>query len=167
MPAMRTLLAALAATMLISTAPALADDAETLTQCVDTERKANRDARVCIGKISDPCLQGSGSDTTTSMVECVDREATAWDGVLNAEYQHLIESVPATAIDSVRQAQRAWIALRDADCKVPYDIFEGGSMARIDSANCVLEHNGSRVLQLRIWREMAQPEEYKPEEPQP
>ena len=151
-------LAASAAAIVISMVPAFADDAATLTSCVDAERKAGRDGRVCIGKISDPCLQGSGSDTTTSMVECVDREATAWDAVLNAEYQHLIESVPATAVDSVRRAQRAWIALRDADCKVPYDIFEGGSMSRIDSANCVLEHNGGRVLQLRIWREMAQPE---------
>jgi uncharacterized protein YecT (DUF1311 family) len=157
--AMRILLAATIATALLAAAPALAGDAETLTQCVDAERKANRDARVCIGKISDPCLQGSGSDSTTSMVECLDRESTAWDSVLNAEDRRLLGTLDGPAADSVRQAQRAWIALRDADCKVPYDIYEGGTMARIDSASCVLEHTGGRVLQLRIWRAMAHPEE--------
>jgi uncharacterized protein YecT (DUF1311 family) len=70
-----------------------------------------------------------------------------------------LKVLPAPAAESVRQAQRNWVALRDADCKVPYDIYEGGSMARIDSANCVLGHTAERVLQLRIWRQMAQPEE--------
>ncbi len=58
----------------------------------------------------------------------------------------------------MRQAERAWIAARDADCRVPYDIYEGGSMARLDSANCVLDHTAERVLQLRTWHEMAKPE---------
>jgi uncharacterized protein YecT (DUF1311 family) len=150
----------LAATvMLVAAPPAFADDAGTLAACVAGERKANRDARVCIGKISDPCLQGSGSDTTTSMVDCVDREIRAWDAILNADYERLLKTLPAPAVASVRQAQRAWIASRDADCKVPYDIYEGGTMARIDSASCLLNHTGSRVLQLRVWRSMAAPED--------
>jgi len=31
-------------------------------------------------------------------------------------------------------------------------------MARLDAANCVLNHTAERVLQLRIWHEMAHPE---------
>jgi uncharacterized protein YecT (DUF1311 family) len=62
------------------------------------------------------------------------------------------------AAESVRQAERAWIAARDADCKVPYDIYEGGTMARLDGANCVLEHTATRVLQLHVWQNMAKPE---------
>ncbi len=151
--------------MFVAVTPAAADDTATITACLETEHKANRDAHICIGRVSDPCLE-KASDTT-SMVECVDREVKVWDGLLNADYQSLLKVVPASAADSVRAAQRAWIALRDADCKVPYDIYEGGSMARIDSASCLLGHTGERVLQLRIWRSMAQPEDDKPEEKHP
>ena len=31
-------------------------------------------------------------------------------------------------------------------------------MARLDGANCVLEHTADRVLQPRTWYEMAHPE---------
>jgi hypothetical protein len=40
---------------------------------------------------------------------------------------------------------------------VPYDIFEGGTTARLDSANCVLDHTALRVLQGRDWHQIAQP----------
>jgi uncharacterized protein YecT (DUF1311 family) len=92
------------------------------------------------------------------MVQCVDGETTVWDALLNADYQRLLGDVPSKAADAVREAQRAWIALRDADCKVPYDIYEGGSMARLDAANCMLDHTAERVLQLRTWHQMAHPE---------
>ncbi len=92
------------------------------------------------------------------MVQCVDAETNVWDGLLNADYQRLLGALGDKAGESVRQAERAWIAARDADCKVSYDIYEGGSMARLDSANCALEHTAERVLQLRVWHEMAKPE---------
>jgi uncharacterized protein YecT (DUF1311 family) len=93
------------------------------------------------------------------MVECLDRETAAWDKVLNADYQQLLKGLNAPAAESVRNAQRAWIALRDADCKVPYDIFEGGTIAHLDSATCVQTHTATRVLQLRDWRQMSEADE--------
>jgi uncharacterized protein YecT (DUF1311 family) len=155
---MRTL-AIVLFSMLCSVLPAAADDAQMLTACLETESKAGRDGRACIGRISDPCLKGSNAETTTGMVECLDGETAVWDKILNADYENLLKVVPEGATKSVRAAQRAWIALRDADCAVPYDIFEGGTIARIDGASCVQNHTATRVLQLRIWRLMAQPEE--------
>ena len=153
------LLATLPAALCAVALPAAATEDGVIAACLKAEHTANHDGRACIGKISDPCLQGSGSDTTTSMVECVDSEVKVWDDLLNADYQSLLKAVPAPAAESVRQAQRNWVALRDADCKVPYDIYEGGTIARIDSVSCVLGHTAERVLQLSIWRQMAQPEE--------
>jgi uncharacterized protein YecT (DUF1311 family) len=157
----RALLAAIltAAATLAAVPPVRADDTQTITACLDAERKAARDGRACIGKTSDPCLEGSGSDSTQSMVECLDGETKVWDGLLNSDYQALLGALPKPAADGVRAAQRAWIASRDADCKVPYDIYEGGTIARIDSASCVLEHTASRVLHLRTWQQMAGPDE--------
>jgi uncharacterized protein YecT (DUF1311 family) len=155
---MRNLLLALAAAMLVLILPAAADDAETVTACLAAELKVGRDGRGCIDRVADACIRETKAETTTAMVECVDRGVDAWDKVLNADYQDLLKLLPGPAAESVRKAQRAWIALRDADCAVPYDIFEGGTMARIDSVSCVQNHTASRVLQLRIWRQMAQPE---------
>ncbi len=141
--------------MLAFTVPAAAEDS-TIIACLKTEHDANRSGRDCIGRMSDRCLQLPGRDSTASMVECVDEEVKVWDDLLNADYQRLLGKLGAKAEESVRQAQRAWVALRDTDCKVPYEIYEGGSMARLDSVNCVLEHTASRVLQLREWHELAQ-----------
>jgi uncharacterized protein YecT (DUF1311 family) len=155
------LMIVLAATAALSSAvaPAAADDAATIASCLKAEHAANRDGHACMGKVSDPCLEGKGSETTTSMVACVDNEIKVWDDLLNADYQSLLQVVPEKAAESIRKAQRAWIALRDADCRVAYDIYEGGTMARLDSVSCVLRHTSERVLQLRIWRQMARPEE--------
>ncbi len=149
---------AVAVATLVSLRSAAADDAATINACLQTERAANRSGRDCVGRISDPCLKLSGHDTTTGMVACVDTETKVWDDLLNADYQRVLGAVGNKAAESIRQAERAWIALRDADCGVPYEIYEGGTMARLDGASCVLDHTAERVLQLRIWYEMAHPE---------
>lgn len=150
--------AAVVVASLVSLGPAVADEVATINACLATEHTANRSGRDCIGRMSDHCLQLPGNDSTTSMVQCVDAETNVWDGLLNADYQRLLGTLGDKAAESVRQAERAWIAARDADCKVPYDIYEGGSMSRLNSANCVLDHTAERVLQLRVWHEMAKPE---------
>jgi hypothetical protein len=68
-------LVALAPVMVAAAPPVSAADAEVITACLDAERQGGRDGRACIGRVSDPCLEGSGSDTTQSMVECLDEEA--------------------------------------------------------------------------------------------
>jgi len=157
-PAWPLTAALIAIAALASTPPAIADDAGAITSCLDAERKAGRDGGACSGHISGPCLAQPGGETTAGMVQCADRETKVWDDLLNAEYKRLLGVLDDKAAAGVRSAQRAWIALRDADCKVPYDIFEGGSMAHPISANCVLNHTAQRTLQLRNWREMASPE---------
>jgi uncharacterized protein YecT (DUF1311 family) len=151
-----TLIVALATLALLR--QAAAGDAATIDACLQKEREANRSGRDCIGRVSDPCLKLEGHDSTTEMVQCVDTETKAWDDLLNADYQRVLNAVGDKAKEAIRQAERAWIALRDADCGVPYEIYEGGTMARLGGASCLLDHTAERVLQLRIWYEMAQPE---------
>jgi uncharacterized protein YecT (DUF1311 family) len=152
------LVAALVATAMLAS-PALAGDAETIAACLKAEHKANHDGHACIGRVSDPCLQRPGGETTVGMVQCADRETKIWDDLLNGEYQRLLGVLDGKAAASVRTAQRAWITLRDADCQVPYDLFEGGTMAQPIAANCVLNHTAQRTLQLRDWRQMTSPED--------
>jgi uncharacterized protein YecT (DUF1311 family) len=162
---MRSAFAPFAAALVVASllgwlpSPAQAADAETIAACLKSERGAGRDGRQCIGRVSDPCLEQPGGQTTVGMVECTDRETKVWDDLLNAEYKRLLGVLGDKAQASVRAAERAWIAARDADCSVPYDIFEGGTIAQPIAASCILSHTAMRALQLRNWRDMAQPED--------
>jgi uncharacterized protein YecT (DUF1311 family) len=150
----------IAAAMLGPLTPAFAgDNTQLLKVCIAAERKAEHDGRACMGRISDPCLEQPDHGSTTSIVACVDDETNVWDTLLNADYKSLLALLDDKAQDSVRKAQRAWIAARDADCHVPYDIYQGGTLANIDMANCMLNRTATRVLQLGAWRDMARPEE--------
>jgi uncharacterized protein YecT (DUF1311 family) len=93
------------------------------------------------------------------MVACHDRETKVWDDLLNAEYRRLLALTEGQTKDDIVKAQRQWVGLRDMDCAIPYALFEGGTMAQPIGANCVLENTAERMLQVRAWREMIQPEE--------
>lgn len=155
----RTILAGLAAALLASLAPAYADDADTIGACLKTEYEAGRDAHVCVGRVSDLCLEGPEAQSTVGMVDCINRETKIWDDLLNDEYGRLMKVLSDKAAEDVRKAQRLWITSRDTDCAVPYEIFEGGTMAQPIAANCVLSHTANRMMQVRSWREMAQPDQ--------
>lgn len=139
-------------------APTRADDAEMIATCLQTERDAGRDSHSCIGRISDPCLNDPAGQSTVGMVQCTDKETKVWDTMLNEEYTRLLGLLSVPAAESVRKAQRSWVETRDADCHVAYDIFEGGTIAQPIAARCMLDHTADRALQVRSWREMAQPE---------
>jgi uncharacterized protein YecT (DUF1311 family) len=160
MPYRDTLLAGMTVLLLAvhGAAPAHADDAEMIATCLQTERDAGRDVHSCIGHIADPCLDDPAGQSTVGMVQCMDKETKLWDTMLNEEYTRLLSIITGAAAESVRKAERAWIATRDADCQVAYDIFQGGTIAQPISARCRLDHTADRALQVRSWREMAQPE---------
>lgn len=146
-------------TLAALTTLAHADDAEVIGSCVKAAFAANTDARACVGRVATPCLDNPDNQSTHAMVACNDKETKIWDGLLNEEYQRLLGAVEGQAKDDVVKAQRQWIGLRDMDCAIPYALFDGGTMAQPIGANCVLESTAERMLQVRAWREMVQPEE--------
>jgi uncharacterized protein YecT (DUF1311 family) len=96
--------------------------------------------------------------STVGMVECISTETQAWDDVLNKEYRRLLPLLKNEAAEDVKKAQRLWIQARDADCRIPYYFYDGGSIVQTLGAQCVLDHTADRALLLRSWREMAQGE---------
>lgn len=143
--------------VVLSVPPATADDGEVIAACVQVETDAGRTPLSCVGRVSDPCLESDAGQSTVGMVECTDRETKVWDAMLNEEYGRLLALLKGKAAEEVRNAQRIWITLREADCKVPYELFEGGSMAQPVGANCNLTHTADRAMQVRAWREMVEP----------
>ncbi|MBD9526686.1 lysozyme inhibitor LprI family protein [Paracoccus sp. PAR01] len=108
----------------------------------------------CIGMAAGICEAKVGS-TTVGISSCAMAEAAEWDTILNREYKATRDQfakIPGIS-DQLQVAQRGWIALRDADCQIAYDRFEGGSMRSIASANCRMQHTAHRALELRNMRE--------------
>jgi uncharacterized protein YecT (DUF1311 family) len=112
----------------------------------------------CIGRIADPCAETPDGQSTVGEVACAQKETTVWDHVLNDEYGRLLHLLKPEAAEDVRKAQRIWITSRDADCRVPYYFYEGGSIVQILGARCMLDHTAGRAILIRSWREMAQGE---------
>lgn len=138
---------------------ARADDAEVISACLKSAFADNKDARTCIGLAANACLDNPENQSTHAMADCSRGETKIWDDLLNAEYKRLLGAVEGKAKDAVVKAQRQWVGLRDMDCSVPYELFEGGTMAQPIGADCVMENTAERMLQLRAWRMMVQPEE--------
>ncbi len=106
----------------------------------------------CLGAASNICQGQPGGSTTIGIAECIQAETQVWDQILNDEYQvaraHLAGLNQDLSV-SLRDAQRAWIAFRDAECDLTYARWQGGSIRSIAYANCVLVMTAERALQLR------------------
>ncbi|MFP7570808.1 lysozyme inhibitor LprI family protein [Marivita sp. S2033] len=116
----------------------------------------------CLGQAATACQALPGGSTTIGISECIQAETVEWDAVLNEEYkatqsaladmdrQGVIAGMVRT--DALRDAQRAWIAFRDADCGARYAIWQDGTLRTIVGANCHLTMTAQRALELRDMR---------------
>jgi uncharacterized protein YecT (DUF1311 family) len=121
----------------------------------------------CVGKVSGACMTGEeGGETTLGMSMCMAAETELWDGVLNAEYRETMDFAKAMDADeaqlfpefagraeALREAQRAWVAFRDAECRLAYAQWGSGSMRHIAGSECMMRMTAERALELRDMRE--------------
>ncbi|GGL73101.1 lysozyme inhibitor LprI family protein [Wenxinia marina] len=149
--------------------PALAQDvhdayASGVAACFE-EAPSVEAARACEGAAAAACMDGAeDGQTTFGMVQCQLAERDAWDALLNREYQDAIETFAADDAaeasadfarreESLRAAQRAWIAWRDAECALMQALWGGGTMGQVDAAGCLLRLTAERTVDLRALRE--------------
>ena len=103
----------------------------------------------CIGIVADPCPEAAGANTFT-IVACHMREQKIWDGYLNEWYgeaEKRLADEPAAA--ALKDAQRAWIAFRDAKCGYWQKRYEGGTFASVVTGDCMRVEAGRRALEMR------------------
>jgi len=145
--------AATAAIILLSVAAVSAGEAlEAIDGCVGPYGRdpAAEDPRRCIGSVSTPCLNAPDGGTTLGATQCIGLETKAWDAILNRDYRALMGRLDAAQQEKLQKAQRAWIALRDADCAFPIE-FVRGSLSAVMAAECFQAHTADRVLTLRRY----------------
>lgn len=118
-------------------------------------------APLCVGEASELCQDKFGYDTV-SMGACIAAETQAWDDLLNetygivrpelarrdAEYGYAISTA-----DELRNAQRAWIAFRDAECGLLWAMYQEGTMRTLIGGSCRLDMTARRVFELRALLE--------------
>ncbi len=152
---------ALAAVMIVLfTLPAAAaqkeKDADMLQACIQ-EHWPGDALTECTGVIADPCQAKPGGETTLGMNNCLTQEAEAWDVILNRLWPKLMERAraadqanqitgPDSAAETLRAAQRAWIAFRDAECRHSYATYGQGSFRTVAHAACILDLTARRVI---------------------
>lgn len=147
----------LVAIFLLSPATAMAQDAaldRNIVEACLAQTAPRQTVADCIGDAARQCQEAPGAATTVGAMECLMAERDVWDEFLNLEYRQTRESLPyAEAQASLLAAQRAWIAFRDAECKLAYDSYGGGSMRMIAGADCQMRETANRTLELRAMRE--------------
>ena len=91
------------------------------------------------------CMNKASS--TVSMVQCTSAETARQDARLNKAYNGLMSKLSKTRKQELQTAQRLWIKYRDANCKFYVDP-NGGSIAQVKGANCVMNETAKRATEL-------------------
>lgn len=92
------------------------------------------------------CLDKAGGNTF-GMKECIAAETKKQELRLNKAYQAALKAVTPPRQKQLREAQRAWVKFRDADCDFLYDP-EGGTLAGVTSADCFMQKAAQRAVEL-------------------
>jgi len=94
------------------------------------------------------CLDQAGS--TAKQLACVDQAYGAWDRVLNDNYKAAMAHLSPRNQDLLREAQRQWLAYRDADSRFQAAdwSFGQGTFIRVVLADASLQIVRARALVL-------------------
>lgn len=124
-----------------------------MVSCLDGSTVGeSEDANGCVGVASSTCMESEPDGATTvGMVACTARETAWWDSQLNAHYSSLEVSLTAELATKLREAQRAWIAYRDAGCGFEYDLWSEGTIRSVVHAGCVLDETARRAQRLASY----------------
>ena len=110
--------------------------------CAQAEERTSRSYAGCLDK---------AGGATFAIQDCISEELERQDRRLNAAYRSLMGSVPERRRAQLRDAQRKWIAFRDANCEFYYDP-QGGSAARLASNECAVTLTAERAHELEALK---------------
>lgn len=86
------------------------------------------------------------------MNTCAYQDFQSSDDALNSTYKWAMaraKSFENGSVDALRDAQRAWIAYRDAACNAEGMLFEGGSMRPLIEYSCMATLTERRTKDMR------------------
>jgi len=93
------------------------------------------------------CMDRSGG-VTSEMRDCSAAEYERQDRALNTVYRDLMARLPDTLKTELRDAQRAWISFRGAECDYR-SLAQDGTLGLLVRDSCWLDMTSERVRRLR------------------
>ena len=99
--------------------------------------------------------QSEGCDgNTPEMVACLAKSLNATDAELNAEYRKALKIASdqyhrSTDVQNLKDAERKWIAYRDAICKAEYGLVGGGTASPSIQISCLIRITKQRIADLQ------------------
>lgn len=147
------------------------EDADHMTSCTEPLLERMRDGdgaeasgevspmalEQCIGVASGVCMEAPGGSSNAGMDTCMAREIDWWDSQLNVHYTSLIDQIDEESATALQEAQRAWIAARDAGCDFEYTYWREGTIRSIYYSSCMLNETARRAIDLQsyvLWLEL-------------
>lgn len=124
-----------------------AADRQTIQKCLGPA--SGGDARSCIGRIADPCINRvkDADDAVTKSKECAARELAVWEEQLAAAVKQVNAGGFKPISTTVAEAQKAFVVSREKLCSVFDKIDPGMSLGGADY--CRLQETAQRALILR------------------
>lgn len=124
----------------------------TIWDCVEAAGDNWHAGARCIGGFATACISDAGLTDSISIAQCMETETQAWDAVLNTAYQSLRADLAGpdmlpVAAEALRDAQRAWIPFRDAECLSRGNLTTGTGHFE-DGAACMMRVTATRALDL-------------------
>ena len=99
--------------------------------------------------VAEPCIKAEGG-SNLGTADCYRIETLVWDGLLNDNYQELMDSLDDKEQEKkLKEMQRVWIANRDATCDFYWHKIRG-SMSVPMTAACQLRETGRRAMLLKF-----------------
>lgn len=99
------------------------------------------------------------AETTAEMSWCASLDFDAADAYLNEAYGAAMETAQAYDGDQeglLRDAQRAWIAFRDAACSAEGSLYEGGTAQPMMGTICLTRLTDARAEDLWLFADGGQ-----------
>ena len=92
--------------------------------------------------------------STLDFEGCAEHRILKLDRAINAVAEKIFRRLATkTARARFVRAERAWLTYRRAACASRADVFEGGSAARIVSAECVVAQNRVHLRELKAFEQ--------------
>ncbi|CAK9891203.1 MULTISPECIES: lysozyme inhibitor LprI family protein [Pseudomonas] len=92
------------------------------------------------------CMKTAAS--TLAMNTCNGAEIKRQDSRLNSAYKKAMAGLEGPQQTQLREAQRAWIKYRDANCNLYYSLT-GGTIDQLNGAGCILSSTRDRADELQ------------------
>lgn len=96
------------------------------------------------------CMDQSNGVTAT-MLACMSAETRRQDARLNQAYKTVLAQLSEARQRELRDAQRAWLKFRDANCRF-YADPDGGSIATVEASDCVMSATAARARELEGFK---------------